>query len=659
MSDTSDSEEAVRVAPNAFGIAVICVLALASAVPQLVSADASTPPLLYAPIPQNNSYVPGGNRDFYVGVRASDFDAAKVALYIKSIEASQWDKYTMACTPINATDWNCTTMVSLNIVGSDTKETYYFEANDTSANTGTLGNRSYPLVFTVDINKPVFEFVNPPNNTWVAGVEALVFKVTDASSGVDNTSVAYSTDNSSWTPMATLDNLNYNASWSTLAIANNQSLLLYAKASDRIGNTGYAWINVTVDNEYPTVHILKPSAGQKLSGVAKFEINATDAYSKIKTNAVSMSIGTYQRLMNCVAITGGYACDVYFDTTLLSDGVYTVSSNVSDYADNSVAPSVQVTTYNKETYVSISAPSPGSYARGSVIVNASVANPTDKITGVQLRVTGPTGSGYSSTNAMSCTPTFTLCQLAVDTTQLSDGQYTLFANATNTAGKMINGSLTVTMDNTLPLLAIDSPASVAVTGTIYPKVVVTDENGVAEGSVSFSLSSYSHIMTCSIHVAGKKYVCGGNFDTRVITDEYYKLMFYASDLAGNTNTASMTLLVDNVFGVGPSPDELTTTTTAPAAAGTTTTTQAQQGQPATSTTAPAPASVWQSWVENADNPVSVLVWNAQNAFDTTFNTWPLKAFAISMIVFLVILAVFRTSQVRRLFEKKKETIEFE
>jgi len=630
---------------------VVFAVAAALAVAQLsatVSADFSTPPLLYAPIPQNNSYVPGGNRDFYVGVRASDFDAAKAALYIKSIEASQWDKYTMACTPINAADWNCTTTVSLNIVGSDTKETYYFEANDTVDNTGTLGNRSYPLVFTVDINKPVFEFVNPPNNTWVAGVESVTFKVTDASSGVDNASVAYSTDNSSWTPMTTLDNLSYNASWSTLAIANNQSLLLHAKASDRIGNTGYAWINVTVDNEYPTVHILKPSAGQKLSGVAKFEINATDAYSKIKANAGSMSIGTYQRLMNCVAMTGGYACDVYFDTNLLSDGVYTVSFNVSDYADNSVAPSVQVTTYNKETYVSIVAPSSGSYLRGSVVVNASVANPTDKITGVQLRVTGPTGSGYSSTNAMSCTPAFTACQMAVDTTQLSDGQYTLFVNATNTADKMINGSVPVTVDNTLPLLAIDSPASVAVIGTIYPKVVVTDDYGVADGSVSFSLSSYSYVMTCSIHVAGKKYVCGGNFDTRVITDEYYKLMFYASDLAGNTNTASMTLLVDNVVGVGPSPNE-TTTTTAPAAAGTTTTTQSQ-GQPTTPTTAPVP--ILQSWIENPNNPVSVLVWNAQKAFDSTFNTWPLKAFAISMIVFLVVLAVFRTSQVRKVFEKK-------
>lgn len=70
-----------------------------------------------------------------------------------------------------------------------------------------------------------------------------------------------------------------------------------------------------------------------------------------------------------------------------------------------------------------------------------------------------------------------------------------------------------------------------------------------------------------------------------------------------------------------------------------------------------PPSVWQDWVENSDSPVAVLVWNAQTAFDTTFNTWPLKAFAISMIVFLIILAVFRTSQARRLFEKKKETIE--
>jgi hypothetical protein len=647
-------------------LSILCVAQLAG----IAVADATTPPALSDAIPRNNTYVHGGNRDFYVGVKASDLNTSEVMLYIKSVEAQEWDRYAMACTAINAADWNCTTVISFNIVGSDTTETYYFEANDTSSNMGSLGDRLHPLMFTVDINRPVFEFVNPLNNTWVAAVEAVTFKVTDASSGVDSASVAYSTDNSSWIAMTTTDNLNYNASWSTLALANNQPVVLYAKASDNIGNTGYAWLNVTVDNENPASYVLRPSAGETLSGVAKFEINASDAYSGIKISAVRMSVGGvggYQRLMTCAAITGGYKCDGYFDTTILSDGTHTVNFSVSDNAGNSVSPSVQVTTYNKETYVSISGPSSGSYIRGVVTVNASVANPTSQVSSVQLKVTGPAGSGYSDTKTMSCSSTFTLCQLAVDTTQLSDGQYTLFANVINTAGKTITSSVSVTVDNTLPLMAIDSPASTVVSGTIYPKVVVTDNGGVAAGSVSFSMSSYSYIMTCSIYVTGKKYVCGWNFDTRVVSDNYYLLTFYASDIAGNTNTASMTLLVDNVESVGPSPNETTTTittapagagtttiTTAPAGAGTTTTTQ-QAGQPTTMTTSP--PSVWQDWVENSDSPVAVLVWNAQTAFDTTFNTWPLKAFAISMIVFLIILAVFRTSQARRLFEKKKETIE--
>ena len=636
-------------------LSILCVAQLAG----IAVADATTPPALSDATPRNNTYVPGGNRDFYVGVKASDLNTSEVALYIKSVEALEWDRHAMACAAINAADWNCTTMVSLNIVSSDTRETYYFEANDTSSNMGSLGDRLHPLMFTVDINRPVFEFVNPLNNTWVVAVEAVTFKVTDASSGVDSASVAYSTDNSSWVAMTTTDNLNYNASWSTLALANNQPVILYANASDKIGNTGYAWLNVTVDNENPASYVLLPSAGETLSGVAKFEINASDAYSGIKTSAVRMSVGGYQRSMTCAAITGGYKCDEYFDTTMLSDGTHIVNFSVSDNAGNSVSPSVQVTTYNKETYVSISGPSSGSYIRGVVTVNASVANPTSQVSSVQLKVTGPAGSGYSDTKTMSCSSTFTLCQAALDTTQLPDGQYTLLANVINTAGKLIDSSVSVTVDNTLPLMAIDSPASTVVSGTIYPKVVVTDNGGVAAGSVSFSMSSYSYIMTCSIYVTGKKYVCGWNFDTRVVSDNYYLLTFYASDIAGNTKTASMTLLVDNVESAGPSPNETTTTTTvttAPAGAGTTTTTQ-QAGQPATMTTSP--PSVWQTWVENPDSPVAVLVWNAQTAFDTTFNTWPLKAFAISMIVFLIILAVFSTSQVRRLFQKKKETIELE
>jgi len=160
------------------------------------------------------------------------------------------------------------------------------------------------------------------------------------------------------------------------------------------------------------------------------------------------------------------------------------------------------------------------------------------------------------------------------------------------------------------------------------------------------------VMTCSIYVSGKKYVCAGNFDTHVVADEYYTLSFYASDLAGNANSASKVLLVDNFENVGPSPPGNTTIITVPVYASTTTT--LAPGQSTTSTTMP--PSALQQWIDNPENPVSVLVWNAQKAFDNTFNTWPLKAFAISMIVFLIILAVFSTSQVRRLLERKTEAI---
>jgi hypothetical protein len=634
-------------------VGVIAVLAAVMCLTQLsagVSADATTGPTLYSPIPANGSYVAGGDRPFYVAASAEDLDTATVALHIKSAEATGWDKYSMTCSVIAVDTWNCTATVSLNIVGSDTKETYYFTANDTFGNSGSLGSAQEPLTFTVDINRPLIEFTNPLNNTYVSGTELLTVRATDASSGVNNATVAYSLDNSSWTAMAAGADSLYTVSWPTAAYANNQTLTLYAKATDRISNTGYGWIRVQVDNEYPIAAINAPSAGQQLTGVVKMGVNASDSYSGVNTSAVYLTFGGQQKLLGCAQSPSGsgYICEFYFDTTQLTDGTYTASFNVSDNAGNSVVKSVQATTYNKETRVSVGM-SNGSYVRGVAIINASVANPMGAVSGVQLKVTGPAGSGYISTSSMACYSTFSLCNLTIDTTQLPDAQYTLVANVTNTEGKLISSAVSAVVDNMQPLMAIDSPASTVVSETIYPKVVVTDENGVAEGSVSFSLSGYSYVMTCSAYVSGKKFVCGGNFDTRLISDNYYPLTFYASDLAGNMNTARMTVLVDNVEGVGPSPNE-TTTTTQTASAATTTTTA--PGQPSTPTTAP--PSLWESWTQNSDSPVSVLVWNAQKAFDSTFNTWPLKAFAISMIVFLVVLAVFRTSQVRKVFEKKQD-----
>jgi len=621
--------------------------------PCIAAADAVTAPSLYGAIPLDGSYAPGGNRDFYVGVTASDLDVAEVALHIKSVEAEDWDAYAMACAVINATDWNCTAVVSLNIVGSDTTETYYFETNDTFGNTGTLGSILHPLTFIVDINRPVIEFLNPANNTYVAGVEAVTLSATDASSGVDNSSVAYSTDNSSWSPMTTADNSNYNASWSTLALSNNQSVQLYAKATDKIGNTGYAWRNVTVDNEQPSASVVHPSAGQVLTGVEKMEVNASDSHSGIRTSEAYVTIGGVRRTMTCTKSGSVYVCDDYFDTAMLTDGPYTAVFSISDNAGNSVAPSVGVTTFNQETRVSIGGLTEGSFLRGAVLLNASVANPLGQVTGVQMKITGSSAAtaGYSYSASMSCSADYSSCQTSWNTLQVTDGQYTLLANVTNTAGKLVTSSVSIVSDNTQPLLAIDSPATSVVDGTIYPKMIVTDEYGVLDGSARFTISEYSYVMTCSIYVSGKKYVCAGNFDTLVVADEYYTLTFHASDLAGNANSASKTLLVDNFENVGPSPPGNTTIITVPVYASTTT----SPGQPPTATTTP--PSALQQWIEDPDNPVSVLVWNAQKAFDNTFNTWPLKAFAISMIVFLIILAVFSTSQVRRLLERKVEIIE--
>jgi len=637
-------------------VAGMIFIAAMMLVPWIALADAVTAPSLCCAIPLNGSYVPGGNRDFYVGVTGSDLDAAEVALHIKSVEAEDWDEYSMACAVINATDWNCTATVSLNIVGSDTTEMYYFEANDTSGNEGALGDVLHPLIFIVDINRPVIDFLNPANNTYVAGVEVLSLQVTDASSGVENSSVAYSTDNSSWSPMTSAGGTNYNASWSTLALLNNQSVQLYAKATDKIGNTGYAWRNVTVDNEYPTATISKPSAGQTLSGVAEMEVNASDSHSGIKTTEAYVTIGGTRRTMTCAKSGSVWVCDDYFDTATVTDGPYTVAFSISDNAGNSVSPFVSVTTFNQETRISIGGLAAGSYLRGMALLNASVANPLGQVTGVQLKITGSSAStaGYSYSTNMACSADYSSCQTSWDTLQVTDGQYTISVNATNTAGKLVQSSVSIISDNTQPLLAIDSPATSVVSGTIYPKMVVTDDYGVADGSAVFTISDYSYVMTCSIYVSGKKYVCAGNFDTLAVGDEYYTLYFYASDLAGNANSASKVLLVDNFENVGPSPpSNITTIITVPVYASTTT----LEGQPAAATTTTMPVSALQQWIESPENPVSVLVWNAQKAFDNTFNTWPLKAFAISMIVFLIILAVFSTSQVRRLLERKVDIIE--
>src|SRR4030042_3250207 len=239
----------------------------------LLPTVATAAPLLYGPLPVNNSFFSGGEIDFQINLTESDLNASSVTLHLLSLDAylqnESWENHILGCTNYTPSNWNCSKKLTFPLVGSDTIELFYFDASDNSGNKGTNGtaNETHSLRFVLDRKVPIITFLNPTNGTWVSGTEMIELDVVDHASGINQSTVNYSFDRVQW--FSTAKTTYYNASWSTVSIPNNQSVTIYAKASDKVNNTNETSINVTVDNEIPSLKILLPLQNQNLTSTVQ------------------------------------------------------------------------------------------------------------------------------------------------------------------------------------------------------------------------------------------------------------------------------------------------------------------------------------------------------------------------------------------------------
>lgn len=610
------------------------------------------PPSIYGPTPVSGSYVPGGLTAFYVHATDQNMNDSSVTLTIKASANPDWDTYSMPCVDFNVVTGVCDlygTTISLNIVGSDTMELYYFGASDLLGTNGSLGSVQQPLVFTVDTNPPEIQLSSPTNKTYVSNNTQIDITVTDASSGVNDSTVAYSFDNSSWVTMAKGPS-KYYMMFDTSGFGNNDTANFYFKAADVMNNTKYAYAQFLIDNELPSITVTGPANGMNVSGVMRLALTSSDVYSGFMSASYTISGSSGIRGVHCDGLTHYTSCEDYMNTIVFSDGPHTMTFTVRDVAGNANYSTVIINIDNRVTALTITAPTEGSYLSNTTSIGSVLTNGIGKATGVRIFISG---SGYSALLDSVCDANFN-CHATWDTTQVNDGQYTLFANATGSLTPL-NYTVHVTVDNTKPSLGIDSPINANINGTAFFRTVVTDDYGVNMNSISYSISTYTNQpMYCSMYVQGKKYVCSAQFDTTKLPDNYYGLYFRGGDVAGNTNSVMKTVLVDNSIGVGPEPiyvtnytDITTTTTTLPAvnepggSAGTTTTTQeATQGETNSQNTVP--------------GNIAIILGDIQNSLAEMFKSWPVRALAVSMIVFLAVIALFRTTPVKRFLEKKEE-----
>ena len=308
------------------------------------------------------------------------------------------------------------------------------------------------------------------------------------------------------------------ASWDTVAVSDG-TFTIRMQATDKAGNsTTSTGVTVTVDNTDPAPTITSHSAGDVVSGqvaVTGAVVEANLSSWALKADSTVIATGTGSSVSGTWDTSSGFG-----------DGSHTLTLSATDLAGNTGTTSVVVTVDNSAPATSVTSPANGSIVRGTVPVVGSISDASSVTWTLKADSTViGTGSGSSATASW-------------DTTGYSDGAHTLSLLATDAAGNSaVASSVTVTVDNAVPVPTITSPSAgalvrgnIAISGTIVDGNVDTwvlkiDSATIASGSGS-SVSA--------------------TWDSTSVADGSHTLTLEATDSAGNSATSSgVTVNVDN------------------------------------------------------------------------------------------------------------------
>lgn len=369
-------------------------------------------------------------------------------------------------------------------------------------------NASTTITVTVDNMPPIVSITSPLNNTFVRGNITITFTAQDPV--LKNASLMIG------------DAFAFNVTGNTSQPFNtarlpdgNYSLTLVAY--DWAGNKAETSINISIDNTKPTAHITCPASNSYVKGTVN--VNFTFSDSNLE-NATLLLDGQF--LANVKLVTS-YA----WDTNVSSDGSHTLTLTVLDKAGNIAADEVTVIVDNTSPLGEVQSPLNGTYVRGTV--NVTCYGYDVNLEQMKLYIDGINMPPYNwTTSGMHTT--------AWDTTKYSDGTHTISLVIYDKAGNQLITTISVTVDNTPPTVSINSPSKngTSLTGIVNITYTATDNSQIA------TLLLIIDNMQTRIY-PNQTY----RWDTTKFADGNYTIRIVATDLAGNTAEATVTVKTVN------------------------------------------------------------------------------------------------------------------
>ena len=362
------------------------------------------------------------------------------------------------------------------------------------------------VTIIMDFTPPSVSIISPSNDTYFNVSTVDVYW-----SGSDENLDRYliSCDGGSWMDVG----LDTSYSFSGLKEGSHN---VSVKALDKAGNSRVSIVFFYVDISPPSIQILFPSNNTYTnSSSVLVSWNGTDNY----------GIDHYEvRSGDSSWINVGLITSYTFD---LSDGNNTIYVKAVDYAGNIGHAIVFVVVDTVAPDVNICSPGDGEYLHGvvNILLYWNDTNP-DKCELYINYTDKPVQTFYGVGNQ----------SYDWNTSDVDDGAYSISVIAFDRAGNKAVYTIGVIVDNTAPIVSIESPKEGYVGGTIYIQVYWGDENPVRcelfiDGA---SKQNFTNTGTCTYE-----------WDTRGAADGDHTILVRTYDKAGNTNEDVVSVTVDN------------------------------------------------------------------------------------------------------------------
>ncbi|MBI4321984.1 MAG: DUF11 domain-containing protein [Chloroflexi bacterium] len=397
--------------------------------------------------------------------------------------------------------------------------------------TDMAGNREAPgavITVTVDNRSPTSNIASPSGSQIISGTTYLVSGSASDGSGV--ASVEVSIGGATWTAASGTSSWQY--AWN-LPPSDGASFSIRSRARDAHGNAEIPGpgINVLVDNTGPTSIITAPTEGIVITGTTQsISGTASDGYG-VSAVDVAVNGGPWQRAIGTTSWT-------YDWTVPITEGMsYSIRSRATDAAGNVESPGAgaTVTVDRLSPASSITEPSSGRAISGTVYALRGVASSG----AVAVEVSIQDGAWEPAVGMSSWAYMWTLP---------ADGVYAVRSRARDAAGNVEAPApgVTITVDNTRPIVSIGAPTTGAVlNGGLY----------VVAGSATDSLSGIAIVQVSTD--GGASWLSAQGADLWQYTWSFgsedrvgHLIRARAVDRAGNVSEVSaVTAYVDNVAPV--------------------------------------------------------------------------------------------------------------